>query len=123
MAVYKRGKTWWYHFIYAGRNVQQSAKTTSKTLAKTAEQNHRKELEEGFVGVDRERKDRVRTLADVAASFLKEYKIKKPKSGVFAEYAIRHLGEHLGSRMLGEIDANVVSDYQTARLEQSAAPK
>jgi integrase len=122
MAVYKRGKTWWYHFIYAGRNIQESAKTTSKTLAKTVEENRRKEFEEGFAGIDRQRKDRVRTLADIAAVYLKEYKLKH-RSGAFAEYAIRHLNEHLGSKMLIGIDAGVVSDYQIARLEQGAAPK
>lgn len=123
MGVYKRGKTWWYHFVYAGRNIQESAKTTSKTLAVETERKRRREFEEGFAGVDRQRKDRVRTLASVAAVFLKEYKVKHPKSGVFAEYAIRHLDQHLGSKMLIEIDATVISDYQIARLEQHAAPK
>jgi hypothetical protein len=123
MAVYNRGKTWWYHFIYSGRNVQESAKTTSKTLAKAAEEKRRREFEEGFAGIDRQRNDRVRTLAEIAAVYLKEYKLKHPQSGGFAESAIRHLNEHLGSKMLIGIDANVVSDYQISRLEQGAAPK
>jgi integrase len=123
MSVYKRGDTWWYEFIFAGRRVQKSAKTTNKTLAKTAEKNYRKELEEGHAGVDQQRKDRVRTIADVGAAFLRDYRVKKPKSGTFVDYAIRHLSEHLGSRMLVEIDRQAISDYQTARLEQKAAPK
>ncbi len=45
MAVFKRGKTWWYNFIFAGRHVQKSAKTTSKTLAQAREYEKRKELE------------------------------------------------------------------------------
>jgi integrase len=122
MGVYKRGKTWWFHFIYAGRNVQESAKTPSKTVAIEAERQRRREFEVGFAGIDRQRNDRVRTLADVAAVYLKEYKLKH-RSGVFAEYAIRHLDEHIGSKMLVAIDACVVSDYQIARLEQGAAPK
>ena len=31
MAVYKRGGIWWYSFIYAGKRVQESAKTSRKT--------------------------------------------------------------------------------------------
>ncbi len=48
MAVYKRGNTWSYEFIFAGQPVRQSAKSRSKTLAKAAEQKRRRELEEGF---------------------------------------------------------------------------
>ena len=67
----------------------------------------------------------MRTLADVAAAFLKDYKIQRPKSATFAEYAIRHLGEHLGSRMVGEIDAKAICDYQSTRLteEKPGSPK
>ena len=122
MAVYKRGETWWYHFIYAGRNVQESAKTYSKTVAKRAEQNRRRELEEGFSGIARQRKDRVRTLDDLSAAYLEEYRLKH-RASAFAEYAIRHLCEHIGSKMLVEIDASTVSEYQTKRLKEKAAPK
>jgi integrase len=122
MGVYKRGKIWWFHFTYAERNVQESAKTTSKSVAIEAERKRRREFEEGFAGIDRQRKDRVRTLADIAAVYLKEYKLKH-RSGAFAEYAVRHLDEQLGSKMLIGIDVGTVSDYHTARLEQGAAPK
>ena len=53
MAVYKRGETWWYSFLYAGQRIQESAKTRSKTLAKRAEQNRRRELEEKLKQPDR----------------------------------------------------------------------
>ena len=122
MGVYKRGKTWWYHFIFAGRNIQESAKTPSKTLAKEIEQKRRRELEEGFAGLEPKRKDRVRTIADVAAVYLKEYKLKH-SAVTFAVYATGHLCRHLGTKMLIQINADVVSDYQIARLEEKAAPK
>ncbi len=122
MAVYKRGEIWWYHFTYAGRNVQESAKTPSKTAAKRAEQNRRRELEEGFSGIARQRKDRVRTLDDLSAAYFSEYQLKH-SAVAFAEYAIRHLCQHIGSKMLVEIDASAVSEYQTKRLKENAAPK
>lgn len=122
MAVYKRGKTWWYHFIFAGRNIQESAKTPSKTLAKEIEQKRRRELEMGFGGLDPKRKDRVRTLSDLSDAYFKDYQLKHA-SPTSVDYQIRHLCEHLGSKTLIEINAAVVSDYQGKRLKQKAAPK
>ena len=52
MAVYPRGRIFWYHFTYAGRNIQESAKTTSKRLAIEAERKRRRELEESFNGIE-----------------------------------------------------------------------
>jgi len=37
MAVFKRGEVWYYEFIFAGKRIRESTKTTSKTLAKEAE--------------------------------------------------------------------------------------
>ncbi len=48
MAPYKRGGIWWYKFYFAGRLICESSKSTSKTVAKGAEQQRRRELETGF---------------------------------------------------------------------------
>ena len=42
--IYKRGNTWWYEFIFAGRRVRESAKTSRKTIAGEAERNRRLEM-------------------------------------------------------------------------------
>lgn len=47
----KHTKVFYYEFIFAGRLVKESAKTTSKTVAKEAEKRRRRELEEGFNGI------------------------------------------------------------------------
>jgi integrase len=122
MAVYKRGNTWWYHFIYAGRRIAESAKTTSKTIAKEAERKRHRELEERLNGIDDQRKDRVRSLANLAAGYLKEYRLKH-KAVTFAEYAVGHVSRHLGEKMLIEIGDKAVRAYQVARLEEKASPK
>jgi len=44
MSIFKRGDVYWYHFLFAGRHIQESTKTHSKTLAKAAEQKRRREL-------------------------------------------------------------------------------
>ena len=56
MALSKRGNTWWYEFLFARQRIRESAKTTSKTVAKLAEQKRRRELELGFNGVETDAK-------------------------------------------------------------------
>ena len=43
--VYQRGKRgiWWYRFRFGGRIVHESAKTASKTLARDAERQRRRD--------------------------------------------------------------------------------
>ena len=47
MSVYRRGQTWWFKFKFSGQAIRESAKTSSKTVAKSAERTRRRELEEG----------------------------------------------------------------------------
>lgn len=121
MPLYKRGNVWWFNFFYGGKHFQESAKTTKKTVAKEAEEKRRREVEKGFNDIE-DRKQRIATLTSVAQIYLKEYRLKH-RAVTFAEYAVRHLCEHLGSRMIVEINASMVSDYQLKRLEQKAAGK
>ena len=49
--VYKRGESYWYEFIFAGKRFRESAKTSRKTIAKEAEKNRKKELEMTLAGM------------------------------------------------------------------------
>jgi integrase len=118
----KPGAIWWYKFYFAGKLIRESAKTSSKTLAKQAEQKRRRELEEGFNGIIDRREDRIRTIADLADTYFEAYKLRS-KSVTFAEYALSHVKRHLGRQMAVEITEKTVKDYQTARLKGDAAPK
>ena len=122
MALFKRGEVWWYEFLFARRRIRESAKTSSKTVAKQAEKNRRRELERGFNGVDDNREDRVRSIKEIAATYLEQYRLRH-KSGVFAAYALGHVTRHLGASMAVDITDNALKEYQTVRLKESAAPK
>ena len=122
MGLFKRDNVWWYEFLFARRRVRESARTTSKTVAKQAEQNRRRELERGFNGVQDVREDRIRSVKDVSAEYLEQYCLRK-KSGVFARYAVRHLNEHLGRTMVVDVAEKTVIGYQNERLKEGAAPK
>jgi integrase len=122
MALFRRGDVWWYDFLFARRRVRESAKTNSKTVAKQAEQNRRRELERGFNGVEDNREDRIRSIREMAADYLEDYCLRH-KSGVFAQYAVGHVGRHLGASMVVDVTDKTVREYQTTRLKEGAAPK
>ncbi len=122
MALFKRGRIWSYEFLFAGRRVRESAKTTSKTVAKLAEQKRRRQLEDGFNGVEDNRRERVRRIKELGRTYLEDYKLRH-KAVTFAEYAVGHVIRHLGSMMAVDITDKTVNTYQTARLKEAAASK
>ena len=123
MALYRRGGIWWYEFWFSGRHIQESSKSKSKTLARIAEQNRRRELEQGFNNVTDSRRERIQAFGDLADDFFTAYKLRLPDSKRFAEYAIDHLKRLLGSKMVVDFNEAAVAGYQNERLEEGAAPK
>jgi integrase len=128
----KRTKVWYYKFIFAGRLVKESAKTTSKTVAKEAEKKRRRELEEGFNGITDAREERIRPIRELAECFLKDYlaecflkdyKVRQPKSASFAEHALAHVQRLLSDLMSVDVTDKTILKYQTHRLTEAAAPK
>ncbi len=122
MAVYKRGGVYWYNFNFAGKHYQESTKSKSKTLAKEAEKNRRRELEQAFNGTADNRKARVQSISTLAETYLEDYKVRH-RAGTFAEYALGHVTRLLGDKLVVDINEGVVKTYQTARLKEKAAPK
>ena len=67
-----KSKIYWYDFVFAGKRIRESAKTPLKTLARMAEKNRRRELEEGFNGIKDERDEGIRTVKELAEAYLPE---------------------------------------------------
>jgi hypothetical protein len=65
MGVFLRGKVWWYKFYFAGREIKESSRSRSKTLAREAEKQRRRELEEGFHNLSIAREQRIRPLKEI----------------------------------------------------------
>ena len=57
MAIYKRGKTYWFEFIFEGRRVRRSAKTSNRRAAEQIEAAYKVKLAKGEVDLDVEKKD------------------------------------------------------------------
>jgi hypothetical protein len=60
MAVYKRGRVWWYKFTWRGEPIRESTKQTNKRLAEQIEAAHKTSRAKGEVGL-RDRKQVRRT--------------------------------------------------------------
>jgi integrase len=125
LSVYRRGKTWWYSFVFCGQYIQESAKTKSKTVAKEAEKTRRRELEEGYNNIiPEDRNRRILTLAKAAEEYQEQYEARNSENAArYSEYCIKHLVEHLGNKMLIEITDHAVVAYQQTRLKEEAAGK
>jgi hypothetical protein len=59
----------------------------------------------------------------LAAGFLKDYRVRQPKSTSFAEHAIAHGNQLLGELMAVDVTDKTIFKYQTDRLTEGAAPK
>ncbi len=119
--LYQRGGMWWWKFTFAGRTFRESAKSSSKEVARRAELKRRRELEEGYHGL----KKRVppQTLATAAASWLE---LKRPtlakKSYVIEKTNLGHILPVLGRLLLTDITAEDIGRYQEKRLKERARP-
>lgn len=119
----KHSETWWYEFTFAGKRIRESAKTTRKTVALQAEKNRRAALERAFNGIADDRKERIRTIAELASEYLAGYDLRNPRSATFARQTAKHVTRLLGTRMAADISEETVTKYQTSRLSEGAAPK
>lgn len=66
MAIFKRGRVYWYHFLFNSQHIQESTKQGNPRVARQIEAAHRTALAKGEVGI-REKKP-VPTLAEFAHS-------------------------------------------------------
>src|SRR5271165_2276981 len=71
MAVYKRGRVWWYKFTWNGEAIRESTKQNNKRIAEQIEAAHKTSLAKGEVGL-RDRKP-IPTLKEFVERDFKPY--------------------------------------------------
>jgi integrase len=120
MAVYKRGGVWWYHFVFAGRRIQESSKSTRKTIATEAEKKRRLELEQVYNGIPTEKpQQRVRTVALAVKEYRTAYDVNhRPKAAAWVAERSAHLIRILGNTMLSDLTENRMVEYMAQRLKE-----
>jgi len=120
--VFQRGKQgfWWYRFRFGGRIVHESAKTLSKTVAREAERQRRRELEESWNHVGGRRE-----LPPTFERASKEYQESRlgrvsAHTADIDKYSLKHLIPEFGSSLLCDITAEDVARYQKKRQQSGA---
>jgi len=122
MALFKRGKIWWFKFKYAGRLYRESAGTSNEQLALKIQRKRHREIEELTHGIKR---PSAPVLLSVAAKDWLD--LKQPtwadKTYVNASLDVGHLKKHLGHLLLTDITDKDVAEYITSRRNEKAADK
>jgi hypothetical protein len=109
MSVFKNGRFYHYEFILDGRRHRGSTGTADRDDAVREESRQRDRLEKSYSQVIEEeaREQRRKTIQQAADDFLVEYRLKH-ESATFAEYALGHVTDHLGKKLVVEITPTVV---------------
>ena len=107
MAVYKRGRVWWYKFTWNGEPIRESTKQTNKRVAEQIEAAHKVSLAKGEVGI-REKKP-ILTLGQFAERYflphVRTQFAEKPTTRAYYEIQVGHLTNH---RPLAEAQIDAV---------------
>ena len=114
MSLYRRGDIWWYKFFFNGQLIRESVKSKSKTVAKDAERSRRRELELAYNRIPK--RERVPLRVSAADVWLAGKTCLAPKSTERYRQCVPHLKEEFGKRLVCDIDANDVAEYQRKRL-------
>lgn len=118
MSIFKRGKIYWYHFLFNGEHVQKSTKQGNPRTARQIEAAHRTALAKGEVGIT-ERK--VAPLFSVFAQrFIAHVETRhenKPQTVVFYASKLSRLLEFapIASARIDRIDEGTIEEYVVAR--------
>lgn len=125
MAVYKRGRVWWYRFTWNGKPIRESTKQGNKRLAEQMEAAHKTSLAKGEVGI-RDRKP-VPTLKDFAENefkpFIESRFLNKPKTLEYYRAGIKTLVGYgpLGKCALDAITTDKIAGFIAQRREAELA--
>jgi integrase len=122
MSLYKRGKVWWYKFTFASQTIRETSKSSSKTLARDAERIRRREVEEGFNGVQKAARAQLFSVAAERWLQIKRTHLA-PRSVNIEQHNLKHLKPVFGAMLLTDITADDVAIYQSRRLNEGASPK
>lgn len=121
MAVYKRGRVWWYRFTWKGEAIRESTKQTNKRVAEQMEAAHKTSLAKGEVGI-RDRKVVPTLLQFAERDFLLHVRnqfAEKPTTLTYYQIQVGHLKGY-GPFAAAPIDAvtlETISGFVAKRRE------
>lgn len=119
--IYRRGKKgiYSYRFRFAGRMIHESARTKSKTLAREAERNRRRELEERINGIKKRGLPPTFERAAREWQSARSHRVAANTQSV-AHLALKHLLPVFGPKLLCDITPEAIAQYQRNRQHSGA---
>src|SRR5260221_10269109 len=110
MAIYQRGKSWYYDFVHKGQRYIGSFGKVSRTVAKEELARKKAEVIEGKLNPAKNRKSP--RFDAFAQDYLDELRTnKKPQSVIRAEAALRHLLPFCGQKKLNDVTPWHIEQY------------
>ena len=120
MGVFRRGKTWWYEFVFRGARIRETTGSQSKTLAVKAERQRRRELEESANSIPPARRLVLFTVA--ARDWMAANRARWSSANVaIQEFNLKHLSQLFKSILLTDISVADIGRYQYFRQQQKAS--
>ena len=116
MSVYKRGNRWWFKIKFQGAVIRESARTTSKNIAREAERARRRDLEVAANGIVRREKPLLFALA--ADRWFESKTALTPLGRTYYRQYIGKLKRHFGNRLVTDITADDIATLQLKRQAQ-----
>jgi integrase len=119
----KESATWWVDFIFAGKRIRESTKSTRKTVAGEYEKNRRRDLEKSLAGMTADRPSaRIRSVDDVLKPYVDTYHLNhRPSATAFVKSACKNVSRLLGPVLLPDLSEDRVKGYIASRLDEEAA--
>jgi len=121
----KESTIWWYEFVYAGKRIRESAKTSRKTVATEAEKQRKIELEKTHAGMPAgKRENRIRSVSDVVSPYLRRYELEhrgRPQSILFAQGRLANVTRLMGRALLSDLTEDAMRRYVTTRIDEGAS--
>jgi integrase len=117
VAVYRRGKTWWYVFEFGSRRIQESSGSRNKTAAIRAEAKRRTDLLERRAGFTKLKQ--APKFDAFAEQFLEWSKQQhRPKTHGLHAWNFKTLKRFFRGKYLDEITRDMVENFKSARKNE-----
>ena len=122
MSIFKRGRVYWFHFIFEGRHYQQSTKQGNPNVARSIEATFRTDLAKGKAGI--KKRISVPTLEEFKPRVVEEIKklhgAEHPRTIEFYEQTFNRVlsFKPLAKANLRDIDEQLIARFSSSQMEQ-----
>ena len=119
MSIFKRGRVYWYHFVFNGQHVQESTKQGNPRTSRQMEAAHKTALAKGEVGFSEHKAISLRDFLkqDFLPYVESQFKEAKPNTLRYYQYG----AETLRVYSLGELNLNQITDQHAGQYAAKRA--